>query len=166
MIHCGGEIGAVLRGGYSVFRAVRGVIGVYEIHVVALVDVLEERAFLSARREVQRVPAYVRYLEISRDHLGYGTDAAGYESQTAVFAVFEALLEEELHAETDAQKGLAGQSLPADHVRETAVPQLSRRVLEGAHARKKDHIGRPDDLRISADPALGADGVQRALERE
>ena len=99
----GCQLGAVLGYGGDVV-AVGSVVGVDEVHAVAVVQIFEQGALFFY---YQAVPTDVGYLQALVYHVGYRAHAAVYQPEPLVLAVLVALIKKQLHTEADAHDRLA-----------------------------------------------------------
>src|SRR5262249_14091683 len=90
----------------------------------------------------------------------------GKEAEAAHRAELDALLEEDLHADADPEKGPTRERRVADDVDEAGRLQVLDAGTERTHPRQHDSVRTPDVARIAAHPDLDvASGlVRRALE--
>ncbi len=137
----------VRRGDHHVLGGV-AVVGVDEVDVGAVLDSVEERV---GTVTPQPVPAHVGNRQRSVD----SPHAARKEAEAPVEAVLLALLEEDLHADADAQERLPGRGGLLEHPHEAAAPDLVHRRAEGAVPGQDEGVGGAQHRRVSAQHGLG-----------
>src|SRR5215208_807695 len=105
------------------------------------------------------VPPDVRELgRLERRHL------AGQQAEPQSALVLRGGLEQQLHAEADAEHRRATARAFADHLVETLRPQPSHRLGKRPHAGDHDRVGRADLVVVGSAPDVGADVLERLLD--
>ena len=131
-------------------------IRMYKIDVGIFPDSLEQAAL---GIDIETVPAHVRDFQTLavRD----ARDAALINAQTFRFGTLPARGEQQLHAETDAQKRLAACDIFLDRVLDAVFVETVHRIAEGADARKNRAVRFQDFIFISCYKAVASDVRQR-----
>ena len=88
------------------------------------------------------------------------------QPQAVILSEFEALFKQHLHTQADAQQGLAFLCQSDDVLVKTRSAQLCGGIAECAYARQNDLVRVCQNLRVSGDHALYANGRQRAFHLE
>src|SRR5579875_1811039 len=152
-----GELGAVARRGGDE-RRIGGhrVVGVHEVDVGAVGDAREHG---DGPHDAQRIPAHVRHL--ARGVAREAHHAPGEDAEPAHAGRLLALLEEELHADADAEKGASRARRLTHRLDEPRRREVFHARAEGALAGQDDGGRGGDAGRVARD--LGR--VARPLDR-
>ncbi len=136
------------------------VVGVDEVDVRAVGDAVEDRVRAPG---LQPVPAHVRHRELPLE----APDAAGQEAEAGVASVLLALLEEELHADADAEEGLSLLDRLAQDRHEAPPFDLGHGGRERPVAGQHERVGAAQGLRVPGEQDLrprAAEALRHAPE--
>ena len=138
-------------------REVADAVGVHEVE--ALVGEAVEQG--GALRRLDGVPAHVR----QDRRLELLDDAGPLTAAVGVAAVLDAALEQDLHADADAQHGAAAGEAPADDLRSVDGTEPLHAGGESTHPRNDEAVGVQGGLRVRRHGHVGADAGERPLGR-
>src|SRR4051794_20559590 len=138
-------------------REVAHTVGMDEVETL-VGQILEQHA---ARRHVDGVPAHVR------EHGGLQPldDARPLPASLRIVAVLHAAVEEDLHADADAQDGTATGQPAADDPRPVDGAQARHAGGEGTDPGDDQPVGVQGGIAVGGDRDVGADPGQRTLGR-
>ena len=155
--HGEGFIGRVVdpRHGHAVFVRRVEDIAVVEEHRLAVAGAQQRLA----AHHFQAVPADVPACRGQRLHL------ARDQAQAHRVAVFAGAVRQQLHAQADADDGLAASRLGLDQFDQAQAVQGLHRRRKGAHAGQHHHVGRGQGFGVAADAAAVAQPAQAARHR-
>ncbi len=129
----------------------------HEIHMVALIQIFEDGAFLLVFREDEGIPADVRDFKRIGNTVAYRADVAGDEAEAIIFAIFETLVEEHLHTEANAQQRFAAFSFGYNEFVEAVFGKFCPGITKGANAGKNEFIGLLYHFGVACDDDVCAD---------
>ena len=99
----------------------------------------------------------MRHFIVDRYDALHGDNFTGNQAETCVLAVLKAFLKEQLHAQTDAEKGLSLSSLRQHYFRHAAFPELFCRVSKSADPGKNQFIRLLNHRRIAGENSFLSD---------
>ena len=121
------------------------------VHILALVDVPEERVVLY---DMQGVPAHLRHLQpFVRKVRPQRADLTFDKAQPGVLTVLVAFFKQQLHPKTDAQQGLVRRLL-LQHRHKAGGGKLCHGIPECAHPRQDKPVGGAEDSGVGGDHRL------------